>query len=104
MELPNVWISLGVFASTAATDAVYVMFNGAVSARKRVRAASWSSVWYLLSAFAVISYTRNPLYTLFAAGGSWLGAFCAVTFLTHGEQPALPAETQPHMPPIRPLP
>ena len=51
----------------------------------RVRAASWSSVWYMLSAFAVISYTRNPLYTLFAAGGSWLGAFCAVTWLSRGD-------------------
>jgi len=33
MDLPNPWIALGVFASTATTDAVYVMFNGAVSAR-----------------------------------------------------------------------
>lgn len=90
MDLPNPWIALGVVASTAATDAVYVMFNGAVSERRRIGAASWSSVWYLLSAFAVISYTRNPLYTLFAAGGSWLGAFCAVTWLKRGGPPPLP--------------
>ena len=32
MDLPNPWIALGVVASTAATDAVYVMFNGAVRA------------------------------------------------------------------------
>jgi hypothetical protein len=32
MDLPNPWIALGVVASTAATDAVFVMFNGAVSA------------------------------------------------------------------------
>ena len=55
----NPWLALGVFASTAATDAVYVLFNAAVSARRRVPAATWSSVWYLLSAFAVISYTRK---------------------------------------------
>ena len=85
MDIPNPWIALGVVASTAATDAVYVLFNGAVSARQRVRAASWSSVWYMLSAFAVISYTRNPLYTLFAAGGSWIGAFCAVTWLNRDD-------------------
>lgn len=77
----NPWIALGVMVSTAATDAVYVMFNGAVSARRRVRAASWSSIWYLLSAFAVISYTKNPIYTLFAATGSWIGAYCAVSWL-----------------------
>jgi len=83
-------MALGVMVSTATTDAVYVLFNGAVSARRRVRAASWSSIWYLLSAFAVISYTKNPIYTLFAAAGSWVGAFCAVTWLHRSDpQPAL---------------
>ena len=67
--------------STATTDAVYVLFNAAVSERRRLRAASWSGIWYLLSAFAVISYTQNVLYVLFAAAGSWIGAFCAVTWL-----------------------
>jgi hypothetical protein len=67
-------LTLGVAASTAATDAVYVMFNAAVSSRRRVPAATWSSVWYLLSAFAVISYTRNWMYVCFAALGSWIGA------------------------------
>jgi len=52
-------IAVGVFLSTAATDAVYVLFNAAVAARRRVGAASWSSLWYLLSAFAVISYTKT---------------------------------------------
>ena len=31
------------------TDAVYVLFTAAVNSRRRVVAASWSSVWYLLS-------------------------------------------------------
>ena len=68
-------------ASTAATDAVYVMFTAAVTARRRVRAATWSSAWYLLSAFAVISYTRNWVYVCFAAVGSWLGAYASVSLL-----------------------
>jgi hypothetical protein len=42
-----------VLIATAATDAVYVMFTSAVVARKRVPAATWSSVWYLLSSYAV---------------------------------------------------
>ncbi len=75
------WLALGVVASTAATDAVYVMFTAAVGARHRVRAATWSSAWYLLSAFAVISYTRNWVYVCFAAIGSWLGAYASVTLL-----------------------
>lgn len=74
-------VAIGVMVSTALTDAVYVMFNAAVSQRRRAQAATWSSIWYLLSAFAVISYTHNALYVLFAAGGSWIGAFCAMTWL-----------------------
>ena len=77
------WLALGVSISTAVTDAVYVLFNAAVSARRRVPAATWSSVWYLLSAFAVISYTRNWVYVGFAAAGSWVGAYLSLTFL-HG--------------------
>jgi hypothetical protein len=78
--------ALGVLAATAATDAVYVMFSSAVAARKRVPAATWSSIWYLLSSFAVISYTQNWVYVLFAALGSWLGAFASMTFL-HRRRP-----------------
>ena len=75
------WLALGVSVSTAVTDAVYVLFNAAVSSRRRVPAATWSSVWYLLSAFAVISYTRNWLYVGFAAAGSWIGAYASLTLL-----------------------
>jgi uncharacterized membrane protein YfcA len=73
--------AIGVLLATAATDAVYVMFSSAVAARKRVPAANWSSVWYLLSSFAVISYTQNWIYVAFAAVGSWLGAYASMTFL-----------------------
>lgn len=81
MRSLNVMLALGVLLSTAATDAVYVLFTAAVSARLRVRAATWSSLWYLLSAFAVISYTQHWVYVVFAALGSWLGAFASVTWL-----------------------
>ena len=81
MQAPNPLIALAVVASTALTDAVYVLFSSAVAARRRIPAASWSSLWYMLSAFAVISYTSNFIYVLFAALGSWLGAFGAVTWL-----------------------
>ena len=81
------WLSLGVFVSTAATDAVYVMFNAAVSSQRRLSAATWSSVWYLLSAFAVISYTKNWAYVGFAAAGSWVGAFLSMTLLRRRRAP-----------------
>jgi hypothetical protein len=80
----NPLIAVGVLASTATTDAAYVFFNAAVTSRRRVLAANWSAIWYLLSAFAVISYTENAIYVLFAATGSWLGAFASVTWLGRG--------------------
>lgn len=83
MDLPPIdpLIAAGVVVSTAITDGVYVFFNAAVSARKRFAAASWSSVWYLLSAFAVISYTSNWAYVGFAALGAWVGGFLSITAL-----------------------
>ncbi|MGO9673869.1 MAG: hypothetical protein ACLPSF_06820 [Methylocella sp.] len=74
-------IAAGVVACTAVTDAAYVLFTAAVAARRRIWAANWSGIWYLLSAFAVISYTQNAAYVVFAALGSWLGAFASVTWL-----------------------
>src|ERR1700754_3568631 len=71
----------GVLLATALTDAVYVMFTSAVVARKCVPAARWSSIWYVLSSYAVISYTENWIYVAFAAIGSWLGAFLTTPFL-----------------------
>src|ERR1700689_348808 len=94
IHAPNPLIAMGVVASTAATDAVYVLFTAAVAARRRNVAASWSSVWYLLSAFAVISYTGNAIYVVFAAAGSWLGAFGAVTWL--GTADVKSASAKPH--------
>ena len=46
----NPLIAMGVVASTAATDAAYVFFNAAVTGRRRVWAANWSAIWYMLSA------------------------------------------------------
>jgi uncharacterized membrane protein YfcA len=70
-----------VFAATVVTDAVYVFFTAAVTSRQRFRAANWSSIWYLLSAFSVI----NPAYVAFAALGSWVGAYLSVTWLNRGK-------------------
>jgi hypothetical protein len=87
-------VALSVVIATAATDAVYVMFTSAVVARRRVPAATWSSVWYLLSSFAVISYTNNWMYVAFAATGSWIGAYLTITYL-HGPPGHPPAPLTP---------
>ncbi|HSD91400.1 MAG TPA: hypothetical protein VLB11_00035 [Methyloceanibacter sp.] len=77
-------IALAVTIATAATDAIYVMFTNAVVRRRRLPAATWSSVWYLLSSFAVISYTNHWGYVLFAAAGSFAGAYAVMTYLHPG--------------------
>jgi uncharacterized membrane protein YhaH (DUF805 family) len=77
-------IALAVVAATACTDAVYVMFTNAVIKRRRLPAASWSSIWYLLSSFAVINYTHHWAYVLFAAAGSFIGAYTTLTILHPG--------------------
>jgi uncharacterized membrane protein YhaH (DUF805 family) len=89
----NPLIAVAVLGATIVTDAVYVQFTAAVATRMRLRAANWSGLWYLLSAFAVINYTGNPAYVVFAALGSWLGAFLSVTWLnrrTPGVAPLQP--------------
>ena len=73
--------AVAVVLATAATDAVYVMFTSAVIQKKRIPAATWSAFWYMLSSFAVISYTENWIYVAFAAAGSWIGAYLTITFL-----------------------
>jgi hypothetical protein len=88
------WLALGVVLATALTDAVYVMFTSSVIARKRVAAANWSALWYTLSSFAVISYTNNWVYVLFAAVGSWIGAYITMTYL-HGPPGRPPAPLTP---------
>ena len=90
------WLAAGVVLSTAATDAVYVFFTAAVSGRRRLSAATWSSVWYLLSSFAVITYTRDWTYVIFAALGSWIGAYLSMSLL-HRPARALPSAVAPPM-------
>src|SRR5215469_10256425 len=68
----------GVVLATAATDALYVLFTAAVVARRPMSAANWSAAWYLVSSFAVISYTSNAVYVVFAALGSWIGAYVSL--------------------------
>jgi uncharacterized membrane protein YhaH (DUF805 family) len=77
-------IAIAVVFATALTDAIYVMFTNAVVKKKRFPAAAWSSVWYMLSSFAVITYTHHWIYVLFAAAGSFIGAYVTMTFLHPG--------------------
>ena len=52
-----------------------------LASRRPIAAANWSAAWYLVSSFAVISYTSNAVYVLFAAVGSWCGAYLSLAWL-----------------------
>ena len=77
----DIWIALGVVAATALTDAVSVLYTSSVAHRRDLAAANWGSLTYLLSAFAVISFTNNWVYVVFAALGSWIGAYATMKYL-----------------------
>ena len=83
-------IAAGVLLATAATDAIFVMFSSAVTARRPIAAANWSSMWYLLSSFAVINITGNWRYVFVAAAGSWIGAYVSLVLL-HAPTPPTPS-------------
>jgi hypothetical protein len=91
----NVLVALAVFGATIVTDAVFVMFTAAVASRHRFWAANWSAVWYLLAAVSVISYTSNAIYVVFAAAGSWVGAYVSMTWLNRGESAVSPVRPGP---------
>jgi hypothetical protein len=74
-------IALGVFAATALTDAVCVLYTASVAHRRDLAAANWGSLTYMLSAFAVISFTNNWVYVVFAALGAWIGAYATMKYL-----------------------
>src|SRR5689334_8674792 len=75
------WLALGVAGAMAITDAVCVMFTASVVHRKGLAVANWSALSYTLSGFAVISYTNHWIYIVFAAIGSWFGAYLAMKYL-----------------------
>jgi hypothetical protein len=88
----NPFIAVGVFVSTATTDAVYVLFNAAVSDRRRVRGRPGAPSGICCQrSRSLVSYTHNAVYVLFAAAGSWIGAFSAVTWLIHDYRPTEPS-------------
>ena len=89
------WVAAGVMVTTAITDAAYVRFTTAVAGRRRLAAANWGGLLYLLSAFAVISYTHNWVYVGFAAAGSWIGAYVSMTLLYRATSHRPPAGSSP---------
>ena len=49
--------------------------------RRDLATANWGSLTYMLSAFAVISFTSNWAYVMFAALGAWIGTYATMKYL-----------------------
>jgi hypothetical protein len=77
----DLWLALGVVAAMALSDAVVVMFTSSIISRNGLAVANWSALSYALSSFAVISFTNNWIYVVFAALGSWIGSYLTMKYL-----------------------
>src|SRR6185437_11510021 len=86
-------IAAAVVVATACTDAVYVLFTNAVVRRRRMPAATWSSVWYLLSSFAVINFSHHWSYDKLSSLVSFMRVYIPFTFLH-------PVPSYPSQPPV----
>jgi uncharacterized membrane protein len=73
-------IAISVFLVTALMDALHAVYTKAVGDEKPAIAATSGAVIYLISAFAVIQYTQNPIYIVFVVLGSWTGTYVAIKY------------------------
>jgi uncharacterized membrane protein YfcA len=71
-------VALLVFLLTAVMDALHAVYTKAVASNQAGRAATFGSVIYLISGFAVIQYTQNHVYLVFMVLGSWIGVYLSV--------------------------
>lgn len=73
------WIALAVTVSLIITEGLFVAFAQAVIDKKMILAGTFSSAYNIVIAFAVINYTQNPIYVVFAALGAFLGTVLTMT-------------------------
>jgi uncharacterized membrane protein len=74
-------IFLSVFAATLVTDALWALYMVHVSKKSPFRAAGYGSLIHILSAFTVISYTKDTLYIIPLVIGSFLGTYLTVKYV-----------------------
>jgi hypothetical protein len=71
-------IFLFVFLATLVTDALWALYMIKVTEKNPLLAASYGSLIHILSAFTVISYTKNYLYLIPLVIGSFIGTYLIV--------------------------
>lgn len=75
------WITAAmIFIVYTFIDILYTLYVIYVNERKALQAACTTSAIYVLIAFGVVNYSKNPWYILPLASGAFLGTFLAVKF------------------------
>ena len=75
--------ALTVFCTYVAIDMLYAWYILCVSARRPWASACLGAGIYTLAAFGVLSYSKNPIYILPLACGSFLGTYLTVRLHTY---------------------
>ena len=81
-------IGVWVFFAYVAIDALYALYTLAVTNYRPARAATISSVMYLLLATGFLAFTHNAWYLMPAAAGGWIGTFLTVRLEKHKSERA----------------
>ncbi len=68
----------GIFVAYFIYDVLYAYFTISVQNLKAGRAATFSSLLYIIGTAGVLSYVENFLYTIPIIIGGWLGTYAAV--------------------------
>ena len=73
-------IFLLVLIATGVTDALWALYMIYVTKKSAFLAASYGSFIHILSAFTVISYTKNYYYLIPLVIGSFIGTYTVVKY------------------------
>ena len=71
-------IFFAVFIATCVIDGLYALYTLRVTQKKALQSALFGVMIHLLTAFTVISYTKNYLYIIALAFGSFIGTYIIV--------------------------
>lgn len=76
--------AVGVFAALFVLDFVWAKYTQAMTSKRALGASCYASAIILLSGFAAVSYTANPMMLIPAMAGAFAGTFTAVRFTKEG--------------------
>ncbi len=77
-------IFISVFFATLCIDALYALYTIRVTEKKAFQSATFGSLIHILTAFTVISYTKNYFYLIPLVIGSFFGTYLAVRYTKSG--------------------